>query len=664
MIIGVFLKHIKAYKGISFIPVGSKYGFVSYVGENGVGKSSILEALNSFFNDKPYPINKDGKRDGLTTIGNEPFISPIFLIRKSKVPRQKKEFEKISKYFWEVQKNTLHSAVRGSMNDFFEIRTQLSNQKGISIDSHYLIVAGESEIQSNVPRLYFASFHGEESFLSYMLDDEKDNGDPQDKRETTSNRKERLSKLLSSPDWKRFHSELKGLYSFIYFPVEIEVESFTKIETAEMQKVFDKQLKTEIEKSLNTVNFNNQGGINKTLGNFVSEIEVILEKEYCYHTGQDRNNSVTKADLVNKILEVYFQKRVLHRRNGDSLTKVNELSAGEKRQALINLVYAFLKRNSERDKMVIIGIDEPENSLHTSLCYEQFEKLKEISSSNQILVTTHWYGFLPIISKGHSHFLTQVERKIVFESFDLYDYRSQLKKEIENSKNALPKHCTLKSTYDLVQSIFYSLKMSSPYNWIVCEGVSEKIYFEYFFKEEIKNKNLRILPMGGQSKVIRLYKYLETPMGEESTNGKVYCLIDTDHTRCEEINAGIKSLQIRRLSNKGEANKTHLLTLTHSDTHKTDIEQALNPTIFTITLKTMQSSEHLKDITASNINGNTDFIKNFKNLQLEDFFNENDGENKILFAEKYIEASTNYEEDHDDVDVIPGWVKEIKKFFQ
>lgn len=550
------------------------------------------------------------------------------------------------------------------MNDFFEIRSQLSNQKGISIDSHYLIVAGESEIQSNVPRLYFASFHGEESFLSYMLDEEKVNDAPQDKRETTSSRKERLSKLLSNSDWKKFHSELKGLYSFIYFPVEIEVESFTKIETTEMQKVFDKQLKTEIEKSLNTVNFNNQGGINKTLGNFVSEIEVILEKEYCYHTGQDRNNSVTKADLVNKILEVYFQKRVLHRRNGDSLTKVNELSAGEKRQALINLVYAFLKRNSERDKMVIIGIDEPENSLHTSLCYEQFEKLKEISSSNQILVTTHWYGFLPIISKGHSHFLTQVEKKIIFESFDLYDYRSQLKKEIEASRNTLPKDCTLKSTYDLVQSIFYSLKMPSPYNWIVCEGVSEKIYFEYFFKEEIENKNLRILPMGGQSKVIRLYKYLETPMGEENTNGKVYCLIDTDHSRCEEINVGIKNLQIRRLSNKGGADKTHLLTLTHSDTHKTDIEQALNPTIFKITLKTMQSSEHLKNINASNIDGNTDFIRNFRNLQLEDFFNENDGENKILFAEKYIEASANYEEDYDDVDVTPGWVKEIKKFFQ
>jgi len=468
----------------------------------------------------------------------------------------------------------------------------------------------------------------------------------------------------SNSDWKKFHNELKGLYSFIYFPVEIEVESFTKIETTEMQKVFDKQLKTEIEKSLNTVNFNNQGGINKTLGNFVSEIEVILEKEYCYHTGQDRNNSVTKADLVNKILEVYFQKRVLHRRNGDSLTKVNELSAGEKRQALINLVYAFLKRNSERDRMVIIGIDEPENSLHTSLCYEQFEKLKEISTSNQILVTTHWYGFLPIISKGHSHFLTQVDKKILFESFDLYDYRSQLKKEIEASRNTLPKDCTLKSTYDLVQSIFYSLKMPTPYNWIVCEGVSEKIYFEGFFKEEIENKNLRVLPMGGQSKVIRLYKYLETPMSEENTNGKVFCLIDTDNTRCEEINAGSKTLKIRRLSNKGEIGKTHLLPLEHSDTYKTDIEQALNPIIFSITLKTMQTSEDLREIQATNLNGNTDFIKNFKNLKLEEFFHSNDGGNKIIFAEKYIEASTNYEEDFDGADVTPEWIKEIKKFFQ
>jgi len=69
MIIGLFVKHIKAYKGINFVPIGVKYKFVSYVGENGSGKSSILEALDSFFNNKSYPINKGALSDGISTIG-------------------------------------------------------------------------------------------------------------------------------------------------------------------------------------------------------------------------------------------------------------------------------------------------------------------------------------------------------------------------------------------------------------------------------------------------------------------------------------------------------------------------------------------------------------------------------------------------------------------
>jgi len=36
------------FKGINFIPVGENSNFTSYVGENGIGKSSILEALDCF----------------------------------------------------------------------------------------------------------------------------------------------------------------------------------------------------------------------------------------------------------------------------------------------------------------------------------------------------------------------------------------------------------------------------------------------------------------------------------------------------------------------------------------------------------------------------------------------------------------------------------------
>lgn len=94
MLIGIFLKHIKAYKNINFIPIGFEHNFVGYIGENGVGKSSILEGINSFFNNQKYSINKNALDDGIKTIGNEPFFVPIFLIDKTKVKGTKKNLKK------------------------------------------------------------------------------------------------------------------------------------------------------------------------------------------------------------------------------------------------------------------------------------------------------------------------------------------------------------------------------------------------------------------------------------------------------------------------------------------------------------------------------------------------------------------------------------------
>ena len=662
MIIGLFLKHIKAYKGINFVPIGSDYNFVTYIGENGVGKSSILETLDSFFNYKSYPINKSALSDGINTTGNDPFVAPIFLIEKTKITSHKKQFESLSQYFWNVQKKNLHAVVQSSMKDFFELRERLVADNNYSLDTHYLFVFGEQSLLST-PKPYFASFHGEEGFLLNFFDLSNDifsGMDAATKKNKILSLREELNEKIAQRDWKIISAYLKGMYSYIYFPVEIEIESFTKIETNEMQKIFGKRLKDQIETALTSANFTRQGGINDSLDKFVSEIEDILENKYCYSTGQLRNNSVTKSDLVSKILEVYFQKRILHKKNGDIITKVSELSAGEKRQALINLVYAFLKRNPDRETMVIIAIDEPENSLHTALCYDQFEKLKEVSELNQILITTHWYGFLPVVSEGFGHFLNITDNKISFESYDLYHYRSEIKSAIESSKNQIPSNFILKSTYDLVQSIFYSLKNEIPYNWIICEGISEKIYFEHFFKDEIKNKRLRILPMGGQSKVIRLYKYLQNPISEEKCAGKVYCIIDTDRDRCEEINKGCKTLVIRRLSNNGGATTTTLLTLDNNDTSETDIERSLNPVLFKKTLEDLSENPLYKIDSVKEESGNSDFIKNFRNIDLEDYFKEDEGANKIAFAKKYVETSKK-----DDAldELVPDWVNEIKKHF-
>lgn len=656
MIIGLFLRHIKAYKGINFIPIGFEHNFVSYIGENGIGKSSVIEALNSFFNNRKYIINKEALSDGITG-ANNPYILPIFLIEKVKISKHKKEFEKISDFFWNIQKHTITPGIQGSAKEFFELRDKIIEKK----ETHHLILMGETNFQAG-HKTFFGSFHSEENFLVQFLEK-----DPADVKGKTGDDREKvitewtneLDRKLETADWKRILQELKDLYSFVYLPVELEIESFTKIETDEMQKIFDKNLKKEINDALSSVKFTGSEGINTKLDSFVDEIEKTLDNIYCYDTGVSRGNTVTQSDIVEKIIESYFQKRTLYK--GDK--RVSELSAGEKRQALIDVVYAFLIKSKEREKDVIIAIDEPENSLHTSLCYDQFEKLQAISENNQILITTHWYGFLPIINKGFGHFLSYQEDSIRFETYNLFDYRSKIKQDLTTSKNKIPYDFNLKSTNDLVQSIFYSLNKDEPYNWLIVEGISEKIYFEYFLQQEIEDKKLRILCLGGQNKVSEIYEYLELPIKNEKENlkGKVYCLIDTDQKEHKKhIADGHNNLKIRRLSNDNKPDKTKLLCLNNSDNSMCDIEQSLNPVIFQKTINELDVAENYKIKAIEKVNGNTHFIKNFNNTKIEEFFKENEGENKVKFAKKYIEVLS---KESNPNEFIGDWINEIKNYF-
>ena len=62
MIVGVFLRHYKTYSGTNYIPLSSGSNFCGLVGNNGIGKSSILEAFDSLFNGKEWNINSGQKK--------------------------------------------------------------------------------------------------------------------------------------------------------------------------------------------------------------------------------------------------------------------------------------------------------------------------------------------------------------------------------------------------------------------------------------------------------------------------------------------------------------------------------------------------------------------------------------------------------------------------
>lgn len=641
MLIGLYVRHIKVYKNITFIPIGSKYNFVTYLGENGVGKSTILESLDCFFNNKNYSINKSALNDGISTKNNEPFVTPVFAIKKDKISRLKKEFEILSDYFWDINIKDLPARTKNITKDFFELRENLIN-RNCSKESHYLLVIGDGI--NNKKSYHFGPFQN--SILSFFA--KKKNNESQQNEEI----EEDILKYLP----KNLLIELKDIYSYVYIPVELEAKSFTKIETIEMQKIFNKEIKEEIFNALENINLDRARGINQKLNEFIKQIEITLNREYFYDSDNKRNRNLTKNDLVETILEVYFQQRSLYKKDDSKGNKkIEELSAGEKRQALIKLVYAFLKAGGTREKTLIIAIDEPENSLHCSLCYEQFEKLQEISNENQIFITTHWYGHLPIISKGYSHFLEIKEEKITFTTIDLYNYRNEIK---END------NFNLKSMNDIVQSIFYSVIQLQPYMWIVCEGISEKIYFEYFFNSEIKNNHLRILAMDGNRNVLRLYKYLYIPVNlelKERSFGKILCLIDTDAQRIDYDAQECNNLLIRRICNLNDCEQTELVSLANNNTEQTDIEQSLNPIIFKETLEELNVDEIYKVQKIKKEDGNTSFINNFRNLDLREYFKMNSGENKVIFAKKYIEILSKKEEPEI---FEPKWIKKIKNFLK
>lgn len=77
MLIGVFLRHFKIYKGARYIPFSfnKAENFNLFIGQNGAGKSSILEALDSFFNNRDFIYNTHQNKF-------DAFIAPLFLIKK------------------------------------------------------------------------------------------------------------------------------------------------------------------------------------------------------------------------------------------------------------------------------------------------------------------------------------------------------------------------------------------------------------------------------------------------------------------------------------------------------------------------------------------------------------------------------------------------------
>jgi energy-coupling factor transporter ATP-binding protein EcfA2 len=556
MLIGIFVRHYKVYKGANYIPFGiqSLEKFNLFIGQNGAGKSSILEALDTYFNSREFILHYNEKKE-------EGFIAPTFLIPKENLNKFSKNCKEllpiISDFLFEVNENLPNYK---NYKAFFQQRDNLVKNK----ETHYLLLAGNT---------FLSQF--ETTFITFNEAIKK-------KVELSGFDMKIYQKTLN-----QLKTDLLKIYNYLYIPVETSIDEFLTLEAKGMQDLMSQSIKDKIEETLNH-KYDTKSALNRDrkvsplqimnddLEIFIEEIEnkiQIIDSDYNFQKEYRAKTKLTANHLTDVIIESFFSKRKL--RKGERAIK--NLSAGERKKTLIDIAYAFLTQDTNRNKEIILAIDEPESSLHISMCYEQFERLEELSSKygHQMFVTSHWYGALPIIENGNLYHVDA--ENVNTPSISEFSFRNYFEERGEH-----PEDIQFKSFFDLASAIISSMRLNN-YNWIIVESEEDKNYLSNYLSS---TDNIRILPVGGCTIVKILYEYLYLPISQKSDSkdlkGKIFCLVDTDKQGIsldipEETKNNI--LKIRRLQIDNN-NKVILKRINDNLSYPTEIEEALNPKSF------------------------------------------------------------------------------------
>lgn len=637
MLLGMGLKNYKVYKNVQFIPVSSGASFSAYLGPNGIGKTSIFEALDRFFNGGEWIVNNDSKRGS----DDSAFVSPLFLIPVGDISLTKKEKRLaglISAFFWDFSGTPYNPFVKSVIES-----VAAAAALGYSKESHYLFLLGNSHQTNEIEIPFFWSD------IKKAFDEHADV------------EYEELSELLK---------KVKSHYRFIYLPAEADSLTFSKMESMYIRRLLDEDIKKKIQESISK---NSIEEINKKLKEFIDQINQTLDQ---YFYKGKRKDQLTANDLIERIFSAYFGIKVLHKKNGGKETTIKDLSSGEKRQAFIDLSYALISRSKLKDYQVILAIDEPDASMHVAACHDQFEKIARIPTlctpAPQVLINTHWYGFIPVIRSGVAHSLSRGASSIEFFSFNLENFREYINQNYTKSQGKYPKEVELKSYQDMIQSVVVSMLRDKPYNWIFCEGLSDKIYLTHYLSALVDSNNLRIVPLGGFKQVRRVYDYLSAPLSDKEAGfkGKALCVVDTDAQKEHvELKKDSKNLFFKRLVR--DESKMEVLALDADSQHSfpTEIEFALREEVLKALLsspehhKEMENFSVLQEIVKSaSVTKGSNNLYDYLNLGpkqkkqlMDNFFDV--GNNKVKFAKAYIACDP-------DKALEPKWVAAIRQIIK
>ncbi len=530
-IIGVGLRYYKCYEATEIVPLFfDQQKFVGFIGENGVGKSAVLEALYSFFSNQHWIRNKTGKK------GEEKcLVAPIISFTEDQLPKKKfskGEIDKLKEYSGTLIKNIKNKIISKEDPDAIYASCALFQSGEIKIFDGNM-VSDNDELAKKIRELILSSFR------------------------------------------------------YVYIKAEVDIDSVTDINSETLEFIKGSGVVGEITKILKKIKIDDKGSeknisqiINERVINYLDE-EVIkklqeVDNNYNYKnlkTGAISN--ISEKHISELATQALFNNRELAKKIKAKYIGISDMSSGQRRRALLDFVLVMISNLAEEDRgKIILAIDEPELSVDASSRIQQFENLYKTSKNGpSIVFTTHWYGWITQLMEGNAVLVRETEngRDISSSNIDKF-----LEKDVHQK---VPYE--MRMIFDLLSSLGSWAELDSKRRFVICEGVTDYNFIIKHFSD------YKVMPVRGIDDVVRLYKiFTDYYLRVDKKPENVVFLIDTDPEKAVDLKDA-RGDNLKRISRDRSGN-VKILDNLDNYSEKCAIEDLLSPNPFLSALKDAQ----------------------------------------------------------------------------
>ena len=480
----IYLKNFRGYSEIN-IPIESD--FFAIIGKNDVGKSTIFDALEIFFNNETVKIELEDLNVKATE--KQIIIGISFEVDSSK------------EYLLDSdRKSSLKEEYLLNKEGLLEIRKIWDCSKTLSAKSlSTYIVADYLTVYAENPLITLSITKLKDVCKQRGLDDQIE-----DKRVVSNFRKAIYENTINKEKSEIQIPIDKEDAKAIYNSISSELPFFSLFQSDRANKDSDK----EVQDPLKIITKRAISDLEDQLNDVIAKV-----KEKAMELGRQTVAQIEKMDseiaksLIPNVKTKNWDSLFSFSFLGDENIPMNKRGSGIRRLILLNYFKAEAENKTSEGRTIIYAIEEPETSQHPNYQIMLIHALQEIANTGnrQVLITTHSPEIAKLVNQQDLLFIKRDEKNIPFIVLDEKDKLSQIKQtlgivpylsklvmclegetDIKFFKNIglIPE---LKKTFDLDRISLIPMIGGNLHNWVERNYLKETNVIEFHLYDSDKN---------------------------------------------------------------------------------------------------------------------------------------------------------------------------------